>query len=345
VAEEQPSAEKTEPPSQRKIREAKKRGNVPKSKDVATVLVLAGVAALVFLGARSAADQLGALFALAVDAAPRGREGWLWVLSRHTVVAAQLIGVVVGLALLLAIVAMLLQTGFSISMEPVKPQLSRVNPIQGLKRLFQLRKLVEIAKSTLLLAIVAVAVFLILRRRIDDLAHLPVAHPGAVLNLGINLGLGLMVAVVPLFALVAAFDLGFQRFVWHKDLRMTKHETKRESKDSEGDPIAKSRRRRDAAEFMEPAALENLAHATLVLHSATGQLVAMQYAPETGAELPLVLLKAQGEIAAEALSRATRDGVRIMQDDALVGELFPSAQVLQYIPAKVAAEVARLFKS
>jgi len=344
VADEQSSAEKTEAPSQRKLRDARKQGNLPKSKDAATAVILAGMGALAYLGVPAAADKIGALFLLSVEQLPRGHEGQLWILSEHITAAAVLIATVLGIAGVLAILAMLAQTGFSVSMEPVKPKLSRVNPAEGLKRLFKWRKLVEVAKSVLILVVILCVVFVLLRRRVGDLVQLPMAHGGAVLDLGIGMGLGLLTSILAIVAIVGALDVIFQRFVWLQDQRMTRQEARREQRDSEGEPALKSRRRRVARELMDAPDIERLAQATLVLSGGATQVVAMQYVPELGSELPLVLFKAQGSMAEEALSLAAQRGVRIVHDDALTADLFPIAKPLQYIPAKVADEVGRLFR-
>jgi len=345
VAEEQPSAEKTEPASQRKIDEAKKRGHFAVSREVGAALVLGGLLLLLFLGARSAVDAVGALFELALDAAPRGRAGWLHVMSSHLSVGGGLVAATMGLACALALFGGLVQKGFSISMDPVKPQLSRANPTEGLKRLFRWRKLIELLKSSLMLGLIGAALFLLLRRSLDDLAHLPLAHLGAVQNVALHMGRVLLAVVLPLFALAAAFDLLLQRALWRRDLRMTKDEARREHKDTDGDPAAKSRRQRVSAEFMgEAPDLELLAYAHLVLHGDGGQVVALQFRPDGDAPLPVVLLKLQGAPAAEALALAAMRGVRSVHDDDLAAKLFMRAKERQYIPADTAAEVGRLFR-
>lgn len=335
--------EKTEQPSAKKLRDAKKQGNFPHAPDVPGVLVLGAVCAYLMLGLPGMYARIAAL-SKAIDAAIADPGRHLpAVLDAAQATLGAIVLPILGLACVMAVAGAALQVGFSVSGERVRIQLEKINPVQGLRNMFKLRKLFELAKSLLGVALIGGAIVLLLRQHLNDLVHLPQSGQEGVLLVAGVMFRKLIGFVVPLFVAIAVADYLFKHFVWMKDLKMSKEEVKRERISQDGNPMFKSRRRRVAREMQQPDNLESFPNATLVLHDDGGQLVAVYYDKDT-TPLPFVLCKAQGSSAADLLAQAAAGGMRVHHDDALTKLLYLRCQLNDYVPEEAAADLGTLLR-
>lgn len=335
------SGEKTEQPTAKKLRDAKRKGNFPVSQDVAGVLVLASLCVALMLGLGAIHAKLAQLSSLIhrAIASPRRDVPALFDAAIDTLAAIVL--PILGLACVLGVAGMALQVGLSMSAERIAFSLEKIDPVGGLKNLFQLRKLFDLAKSLLAIVLIGGAIVLLLRQHVNDLAHLPQSGLGGVLIVAGAMFRKLIAFVLPLFLAIAAVDYLFKRHVWLKDLKMSKDEVKRERISQDGNPLFKSRRMSSAREMQQPDNLDNFANATMVLHDDAGHLVAIYY-DAAQAPLPMVLCKAQGSTAAELLARATATGMRVQHDDALTRLLYLRCQLNEFIPEEAATALGSL---
>jgi len=336
--------EKTEKPSTKKLRDARKQGNFARSQDIPGVLVLGTVCAALMLGLPAMFARVAALSG-AVDAAIADPAGQLpRVLDAAEATLAAIVLPILGLACALAVAGVALQVGFSVSGERLRMSLDKINPVNGARNLFKLRKLFDLAKSLLAVGLIGGAIVLLFRQNLNDLVHLPQSGLYGVLLVAGAMFRKLIAFVVPLFVAIAALDYLFKHFVWMKDLKMSKEELKRERISQDGNPMFKSRRRRVAKEWQRPDNLESFPNASLVLHDASGQLVAVYY-DASQAPLPVVLCKAQGTTAADLLAQAAQTGMRVHHDDVLTKLLYLRCQLNEFVPEEAAADLGTLLRT
>lgn len=341
------SQSKTEPPTTKRLRDLRKKGQVARSADVvATGTLIAGVSTFAVGGAYLVA-RLQAMLDRAVSADfrhafddPAALLQWTQELLLG---AVWLVAPIVVVSMVASALTGFIQAGPVFAPEYVKPQLSRLNPIAGCKRVFSLRNAMEllklVAKTLVLGAIVTWLIWsclpLLLRSH-----WLPI---GGVLPLAVRLiGLLAWSAVAGCVA-IAAFDLWFQRWDFQRRNRMSIEEVRREHKETEGDPHTRARRRQLHREVSTATMLQRVRSASVVLVNPTHIAVALYYEPgET--DLPMVLAKGEGQLAQEIRRIAEEEGVPVLHNVALARGLHGVAALDQYIPEEFIEPVAAVLR-
>jgi flagellar biosynthesis protein FlhB len=342
VAEER-DEERTEPATPRRREEARERGQVARSGDLSSaVILLAAVVALKFLGK----PMIGGLFASAASVL----EGLAVVdgdpahLMSHFggAFAAVLLGFLpfAGIVLAAALAANLLQVGFLFTSKPLAPDLARIDPVAGLGRLFSLRGLVRVVAGLLKLAAVALVVFWTLwqdRVLLVELAGRPFEQvPGVAADLLLTLSLRAAVVLLVL----ALFEYGFQRWQHERDLRMSKREIREEMRRYEGDPRIRERRRAIQQQLALQRMLLGVPGATVVVTNPTHLAVAIKY--EKSMEAPVVVAKGAEHLARRIREAALDHGIPIVERKDLARALYRSVDVGQAIPSALYQAVAEI---
>ena len=335
------SSDKTEQPTAKRKREARRDGNLARSQEV---VVWAQMLAAAFLlpacltlgvgSLRRLMHQVGVLISQPdPDAALRlmstGLTGGLLA------IAPLALGMVaVGL------IGNFAQTGFAFSGKALRPQFSRVSPAKGLKRLLSPHSAWEALKATLKLAV------------LTAVAWPGVSHIGAALGGGGRVANGQVMNVVAAATMnlirstalaglaLAALDYGFQRRRVRKSVMMTRQEVREEYRQSEGDPMTRSRIRQRQVEMSRNRMMAAVAVSSVVVVNPTHIAVALEYRPELGA--PRVVAKGQGLIAARIREEAEKHNVPIVRDVPLARTLHAACKLGQAIPADLYEAVARL---
>jgi type III secretion protein U len=340
------SQAKTEQPTVKRLRDLRKKGDVAKSADVpATVVVLVAViyfslAGTQFLTRLTALLQKAATTDFRTLDSPSSVADWT-----HSVLleAWHLTWPLVLVLVAASALASFLQVGAVFSFEAVKPQLSRASPMEGMRRLFSRRSVIELVKlivKTLLL----IAVFWLLSRQlISTLLQSHWLQTAQLLPLGTSV-LGILSwAALCGFILITTFDVWFQRWDYRRRNMMTIDEVRREQREMEGDPQIRSRRRQLHQEVANATMLSNLRRANVVVVNPTHIAVALYY--ETGeTDLPIVVAKGEGELAREIRRIAEQEGIPVMQNIDLARRLQATAPVDQYIPDELIEPVAEVLR-
>ena len=237
--------------------------------------------------------------------------------------------------------ASLVQHGFLLSWEPLKPNFSRINPLSGFKRLFSSRSLMEMLKSVLKICLISLAVYWALMSGSDRLLVLTdtsVEH--VVDSLGED-AIQVMALVTVLFLLIALIDFFYQRFQHTKGLRMTKQEVKDEQKQMEGDPMVKGRIRQIQRDMAQRRMMEEVPKADVVITNPTHFAVALVY-KQGEMYAPKLIAKGQGEMAARIRKLAQAHAVPLVENPPLARALYNDVELDGFIPPglfKVVAEV------
>lgn len=332
------------PASEQRLRKAREEGNVPRSRDVAHLLVMgAGMGALALMGP-SLADGMRRLMAstFAFDGQVRmyfldalqptlahfGDLGWRALAILLSVCAA-------------AIAASTIPGGFNLSVKALGVKVSRINPASGLKRIFSLRNLVEFLKLSLLASLLWAIGSWYAMDRFPEFAAL--SHGSLAGSVGHAMALvvgGLGLSMLLLFVL-ALFDVPFQWFRHRADLRMTRDEVKREHRESEGDPQLKGQIRSRQREAARRRMLSAVPSADIVVVNPTHYAVAIRY-DEAAGGAPRVVAKGLDELAMRIQAIARESGVPVLSAPPLARALYAQVELDQEIPQALYVAVAQV---
>jgi len=342
VAEER-DEDRTEPATPRRREEARERGQVARSADLSSALVLlSAVLALKFLGR----PMIGGIFASAASvleglALVDGEPGNL-LMHFGGAFTAVLLGFLpfIGIVLAAALGASLLQVGFLFTTGPLTPDFDRLNPVSGLGRLFSIRGLIRILSGLLKVAAVGLVVFWTMwaeRVRLVELSGLAFEQ---ILGVAVELMLTLSLRAALVLLVLAVFEYGFQRWQHERDLRMSKREIREELKRYEGDPRIRERRRAIQQQLALQRMILGVPNATVVITNPTHLAVAVRY--EKSMEAPVVVAKG-AELLARRIREAAQDhGIPIVERKDLARALYRSVDVGQSIPPDLYQAVAEI---
>ncbi len=341
---EQSYQDKTEPATPKRKREAREKGNIPRSIEVNSALILLlGTGLLALTGKAFGANIMGAMRVVltnlsAVELQPDNMQRF--VLAGAEVMAgtmAPLIGVLVFVGL----IANLAQGGLVFSAEPITPKLSKINPLTGLKRMFSARSLVELIKGLLKISIVGIIGFLTIRSRFDEFYLLVDQGVGQIVSFAIGVGFDIIFRAAIALLLLAILDFAFQRYEWEKNLKMTKAEVKEEYKQTEGDPLIKSRIRSLQREQARRRMLQEVPQADVVITNPTHIAVAIMYRVQD-MEAPKVVAKGARRIAEKIKAIAKKHDIPVIENPPLAQLLYKRVEVGMEIPFDLYQAVAEI---
>ena len=317
------SGEKTEQPTEKKLRDARKKGQVAKSRELGTAaVVLAAAGALSFSGT-PLLEALRASFALVL----RSIEGGLVaspgaVLETVLGLGLRAVAPVLVAALVAGTLASFLQVGPMLALDAVAPQLSRVDPISGAKNLFSKKQLIELLKSLLKLSLIGWVAYSSLRDGLRGTLALTGADAEAALSGAGALLSALLFRAGGALAVVAVLDVLYQRWRFLEEQKMSKDEVKREHKESDGDPHTKGERERLRRELLEHGVLERVRRADVLVVNPTHLAIALKYDEAAEQEAPELLAKGMDELAQRMIRAAEEAGVPVLRDVPLAHALF-----------------------
>ena len=341
---EQDQEQKTEQPTQKRLDEALKKGNVPVSKEVANFFILSTLAAIVAWCTPNMLRQTGRLltpFLADADNLPVDANGLGHVLMNLVLGAMGIIAVPVLMGITAVLAASFIQNGFVVSSEPVMPKLSRLSPLEGIKRMFSMRSLVELIKSLFKLGVVGYVAFLAVYPELGNIKRLPNSTTEAMLVFLLMLASRMTLGVAIAMFLIAILDTFYQRFQYFKGLRMTRQEIKDEYKQAEGDPMVKQRIRRLRMERAKNRMMTNVPKADVVITNPTHFAVALQY-DAASMKAPTVVAKGQDLIALKIRDIAKDNNIPIVENPPLARALFAAADIDEEIPTAQYEAVAKV---
>ncbi len=344
MAESESGQDKTEEPTEKRRREAREKGQLPRSRELNTLAILmAGAGGLLIYGA----DLAGALlrlmrsnFELSRETA-MNTESMLQLLGASAYLAAQGLWPILLMLLAAAIVGPIALGGWLFSMDALQPKFSRLNPLSGLKRMFSAKSLLELSKALIKFLVVLAVALLVLsadRDALLALAHQPLEQ--AILHSVRVVGWSAFWMACSLL-LIAAVDVPYQIWDNRQKLLMTKQEVRDEYKDSEGKPEVKSKIRQMQREMAQRRMMAAVPEADVVITNPTHFAVALKYDP-AGGGAPLLLAKGNDFLALKIREVAQEHKVMVMESPALARAVYYSTELDQEIPAGLYLAVAQV---
>jgi flagellar biosynthetic protein FlhB len=343
MAQEDDQSEKTEDPTQKRLDEALKRGDVAKSQEVSTWFVMAAATLVLMSFSGHMAETLTAtmrgLLANSYDIRVDGPAlPHLFQQIGLEMLAATAVPFL--LLMLAAIAGNMIQHRLVWSFEQLSPKLSKISPVEGTKRLFSAQAVANLLKGIVKLVLVGgVLIALMWPERLRMMA-LVRADPAAIMPLAFSLVLKLLGAVVATLALVAAADYLFQYRRWFEKQKMSLRELKEEFKQTEGDPAIKGKMKQVRQSRMRKRMMAAVPKAAVVITNPTHFAVALQY--ERGMDAPVCLAKGVDAVALKIREIAGQHSVPIVENPPLARALHATVEIDQAIPPehyKAVAEV------
>lgn len=336
--------ERTEQATPRRIQEARRKGQVAKSTDLTGALCLLAMVALLyaikdqffldlqrfFTGHYSRVGQLHVL-----------ENNPLPVLNNAVLFLLKLLAPFFGVALLVVVASNLAQVGFMFSTEALKPKGMTLNPMSGLQRMFSSRSVVELAKSVLKFAIIGGITYYLIKANMGELLLVFNRPPGGIYQAII----GFIITVAWWGALaylaLALFDYMYQRYDYKKSLMMSKQEVKEEFRQSEGDPLVKSKQREMRRSMSLNKIISEVPQATVVVTNPTRLAVALSYR-QGEMPAPKVVAKGAGWLAKQIREIAGENGVPVIEKKEVARFLYENVEIDQEIPLEIYQAVAEI---
>ncbi len=352
MADDQDKSQQTEEASDKRLEDARKKGQVPSSKEPSTAIsfLVLSLIAVTGLGGWLAdilmqvmRDYLSGKSTM--ETTGKGMQNLL--ISTGADMAMVILPIAIPI-LLLGMLVTFMVSGPVFTFETLQPKLEKISPLKGFKRLFSTKSLAELIKSILKLTIISVICYITVSGLFPQILHSALKDPSDIATLAVSGSIKIVTLVAIIFGFMALADVLYQRWEHMKSMRMSKKEQRDEHKESEGDPQLKSKIRQIQMQQAQNRMMADVPKADVVITNPTRLAIALAYEPGSiGA--PRVLAKGQGHIAAKIREIARENRIPLRENKPLARSLFKHVEIGDEIPeelfeaiAVILAEIFRL---
>lgn len=344
MSEDQDESQKTEEPSEKRLREAREKGDVPRSQELNYFFSFVAVLLIVFFAIRWMVSGLGRVIKpfiespdlLRMDNGGAGNALQTLILEVGTIMLVPM-----GVLIVFVIAGSLVQHGLLFSSEPLTPKLSKIGLTGGAKRMFGTEALVNFVKGMIKLIIVGAVFLAILWPQRSSVPQMALFEVQQILPLVTRWVLYLILAVTLIMSVIGIADFSYQKHKYTKKHRMTKQEVKDEFKQTEGDPTIKGRLRQLRLERSRQRMMAAVPFADVVVTNPTHFSVALKYDPASmGA--PKVVAKGVDEVAMRIRVVARKNDVLLLENPPLARTLYASVDIDQEVPPEHYQAVAEV---
>ncbi|RQS43255.1 EscU/YscU/HrcU family type III secretion system export apparatus switch protein [Burkholderia sp. Bp8986] len=337
-------SEKTEAATPKRIKDARKQGQVAKTVEGVSYAQLGVFFGYVSWKGEGVVSQIGNIIlrSLLIVVDPK-RDDLSFIGYSVARIGIDFLLPLAGFLIIVTIFANLVQTGPLVASEAIAFDLKKLNPVDNLKKLFSISTLVQLIKSTAMLIVLTVLLVIVIKGQLRSLQMLPLCGEVCALAL-LSILLHNIFIVVIIFGVVVSFaDFGYQKYKTTEDLKMTKDEVKRENKDDMGDPEIKQRRRELQGEMRSGNLAETVSRSSVVVRNPTHVAICLYY-KNGETPVPKMLLKGRDKLALRIVELAVDSRVPIVEDVALAHALF-AVKNGRYIPSSLYGPVALLLEA
>jgi flagellar biosynthetic protein FlhB len=333
---EQGYQDKTEQATPRKREKAREKGQVARNKDITSMAVMGGILMIFYLGGESFINNLsemtGEILSMQHGSNP------LHVSRVAIIKGVQIMAPFFLISVVLATVSTVAQGGFVF--KPIKFELSKLNPIEGLKRVFSMKGITEFIKSLLKFLVGGWVVYFILKKDLDVLPMLSAMEINELIRVSGKLLMEAFTVAFLLFLSVAFVSYALEKWQFERDQRMTKQEVRDENKESEGDPLVKSRIKSLQREMARKRMMQEVPTATVVITNPTHLAIAIKY-EDKEMFAPKIVAKGAGVVAEKIRDIAGKHNVPIVEDKPLARSLF-KLELNSFVPESLYVAVAKI---
>jgi flagellar biosynthesis protein FlhB len=344
MADDQDKSQKTEDPTEKKLLDSREKGQVPSSREVNHLfMIFAGAMIVMMVAPGMMRNLLAALlkFIESPHAIPMDQEQIFDTLNGIAGETFQIVLVPLIILVTAAVLSGLVQTGVLLAPERIKPQLEKISPLKGFKRLFSSESIIEFVKGLSKISIVTLISTVVMMPALNSIEQTVTMPTSDLLLLIYWLVVRLLVAVVSIVAFIAAMDVLYVKFKHLRDQRMSRQDIKDEMKQSEGDPHVRQRLRQIRQERAQSRMMAAVPDATVVVTNPTHYSVALKYELDQMAA-PVVVAKGVDHLALRIREVARENHVPVVENVAVARALYAGIEIDQEVPPehfKAVAEV------
>jgi flagellar biosynthesis protein FlhB len=338
------SQEKTEKATPRKRQDARKKGQVAKSPEVTSALVLLAAFCFLMLGGKTLVAGIMDIFRrcyqdyLLMDLTISSTQ---LIFNQLAVESVKLIAPFIAVVLATALFSNYIQVGFMFNLESLNVKLEKLNPIEGAKKILSLRSLVELLKSLFKISFTSgIACWMIWQVK-DQLFSIGQKNIGEASSFIGSLLLKIGATIASALLILACFDYFYQRFEYEKQLRMSKQDIRDEYRKSEGDPTIKGKRKQKHREMAMGRMMEEIPKADVVITNPTHFAIAIRFDIET-MDAPEVIAKGQDHMALKIKEVAREHDVMMVENKPLARALYASVEIGEQVPEELFNAVAEV---
>ncbi len=324
--------------------EARRKGQVPKSANLTAAILLSGAAAIIYVFGAAMLEGAGVFMRRSMESASLASLDSgppMPQIIDAAVSAGRIVWPALVIMFVIAIIEQVLQVGWFISVEPLKPKLSKLNFISGAKRLFSKRSVVKAGIDVLKVAALAAVVWLVIRSDYDKITALTALTATGALVVAAEIALHMILWALALLLLIGLIDRFYQKWQHTEDLKMTKQEVKDERRSMEGDTQVKARRLKMARELVAQQLRSAVPKADVIVTNPTHFAVALKYDADS-MNAPRVVAKGADYVALQIRLIAASHGVPMVERPPLARALYHNVDIGREIPAELYEAVAEV---
>lgn len=339
------SGEKTEQPTDKRLRESREKGDIAKSTEIVSAAGVIGALTYFMVFGQ---DVFGRIIAVAdfifLNAAKMPFDEAFTTMGGLVLqMGISIVLPLVAIVLACVLASLLIQTGFLFAPKAAIPKLSNLSPQKWFKKVFSAKNAFEFVKNVLKVLVLTFAVYLAVEKNSRELFKLPTSDISGVWIVSANILKTLLLYTIGAFSVIAAMDFLYTKFKYLKDHMMSKDEVKKEYKESEGDPQIKSKRKQIHRELLNQNTIGKTRKAKVLVVNPTHYAVAIDYEPDVN-KFPVILAKGEGNLAKRMIAVAKEEKIPIMREPPLARALYAKGEEDQYVPTDLLIPVAEVLK-
>lgn len=345
-----PGGEKTEPATEKKLSDARKKGQVAKSKEVGNALGLLSMFLVLKLWIGNMGIQFLEVFSSVYEKIPTAVVNWngytpqndmLLIFRQMIVEIIILIAPIFIVAFIVAIFGDVIQVKWQVTTTPLQPKASKISPLGGFKRIFSVNSIIELVKALLKISLIMYVCYDYLKDKVSYLFLLYDMPLMQAIQLVGELVIDLGIRIASIYIIIGLADFIYQKFKFSRDMRMTKQEIKDEYKQQEGDPQVKGKIRQRMQEVSRRRMMQDLPKADVIITNPTHYAVAIQYDASVS-DAPVVLAKGEDYLAYRIKEVAKEHHIEIVENKPLARMLYANVEVGQAVPPELYQAVAEV---
>lgn len=338
------SGEKTEEPTQHRIDESRKKGEVASSKELASVLVLTGtLSALIFSSVymfEVLSEYIEWIYGLNISKAYT-EEMSTRILKETFIVAAKCVAPIFFASICIGVLGQIAQIGILYAPDVLQLKFDRVNPLNGFKRLFSMKSIVEVIKGLFKFSIVLVITYAILSKNMSSFTGFLHTAPGEAFSYGKTIAFKLSLSILLGLLVVAIGDFAWEKYAYKKKLRMSKQQVKEENKEREGSPEVKQRIRNIQREIASKRMMADVPKADVIVTNPTHISIVIKYDNKTMIA-PEIIGKGADNVAMRIREIAKENDIPIVENIPLARALYKTVKVGEGVPRTLYKAVAEI---
>ena len=337
-------SDKTEEPTPKKKKDARKQGNIAKSAEVNKAMTFIAILVVIYMMSGSIISELQGFIVniLSGDFSMTMNDNTIKILMFKVMMSFMKIVLPISLIIMVfGILGSLIQTGLFFSMESLKPKFSKLNPLTGLKNMFSMKAIVNLIKSMVVICIMIYLGYSFMSKNFEGIIKSGDIYLPYLFNIVLDLIKSILTSITLAVAVVAALDYGYEKFSHKKGLKMTKQEVKEEYKQMEGDPHIKGKIKQKQRQMANQRMMQAVPSSTVIVTNPTHISIAIRY--EQGKDTtPIVVAKGVDEVAFRIREIAKSHDIPIIENVPLARLIYKEVDIDQEIPEEMYKAVAEV---